>query len=60
MESYINVFSKLPDEDAYPIMDMIWKALEKQGLDFGQDAEMSIRIYDDNFEGEYDGEEYDS
>ena len=41
-------------------MDMIWKALEKQGLDFGQDAEMSIRIYDDNFEGEYDGEEYDS
>ena len=60
MESYINVFSKLPDEDAYPIMDMIRKALEKQGLDFGQDAEMSIRIYDDNFDGEYDGEEYDS
>ena len=60
MESYINVFSKLPDEDAYPIMDMVWKALDKRGLDFGQDAEMSIRIYDDNFDGEYDGEEYDS
>ena len=60
MESYINVFSKLPDEDAYPIMDMIWKALDKQWFDYGQDAEMSIRIYDDNFKGEYDGEEYDS
>ena len=41
------------------IRDRVWEALDRAGIKLSQDAELSIRIYDDEYEGDFDGQEYD-
>ena len=60
MEGYLNLFEHIPEDEHSHISNKIWEALDRAGIELSQDAELSIRIYDDNYEGEYDGEEYDS
>ena len=59
MESYLNLFEQIPEDEHSRISNMIWEALDRAGIELSQDAELSIRIYDDEYEGEYDGQEYD-
>ena len=59
MESYLNLFEHIPEDEHSRISNMIWEALDRAGIELSQDAELSIRIYDDEYEGEFDGQEYD-
>ena len=59
MESYLNLFEHIPEDEHNHISNKIWEALDRAGIKLSQDAELSIRIYDDEYEGEYDGEEPD-
>ena len=51
--------SKSQKDEHSRISNMIWEALDRAGIELSQDAELSIRIYDDEYEGEFDGQEYD-
>ena len=51
--NYINFSSVIPDKDLHPITKLIWEALDKQNIITSDDAELSIRIYDDSDLGEY-------
>ena len=59
MENYLNLFEHIPEDEHNHISNKIWEALDRAGIELSQDAELSIRIYDDEYEGEYDGQEYD-
>ena len=59
MESYLNLFENITEDEHTRISNMIWEALDRAGIKLSQDAELSIRIYDDEYEGEFDGQEYD-
>ena len=60
LDGYINIWEVIPEDEHNHISNKIWEALDRAGIKLSQDAELSVRIYDDNYEGEYDGEEYDS
>ena len=60
MENYLNLFEHIPEDEHNHISNKVWEALDRAGIKLSQDAELSIRIYDDEYEGEYDGQEYDS
>ena len=47
MESYLNLFEHIPEDEHSRISNMIWEALDRAGIELSQDAELSIRIYDD-------------
>ena len=59
MENYLNLFEHIPEDEHNHISNKIWEALDRAGIELSQDAELSIRIYDDEYEGEFDGREYD-
>ena len=59
MEGYLNLFEQIPEDEHSRISNMIWEALDRAGIELSQDAELSIRIYDDEYEGDFDGREYD-
>jgi len=44
--SEINVCEMLPDEILFPIITQIWEALEQEGVNTSDNAELSIRIHD--------------
>jgi len=60
MENYLNLFEHIPEDEHNHISNKIWEALDRAGIKLNQDAELSIRIYDDEYEGNFDGQEYDS
>ena len=60
MESYLNLYEHIPEDEHSHISNKIWEALDRAGIKLSQDAELAIRIYDDNYDGEFDGQEYDS
>ena len=60
MENYLNLFEHIPEDEHNHISNKIWEALDRAGIKLNQDAELSIRIYDDEYEGDFDGQEYDS
>ena len=60
MENYLNLFEHIPEDEHNHISNKIWEALDRAGIELSQDAELSIRIYDDEYQGEFDGQEYDS
>ena len=60
MENYLNLFEHIPEDELSHISNKIWEALDRAGIKLSQDAELAVRIYDDNYEGEYDGSDYDS
>ena len=57
MESYLNLFEHIPEDEHNHISNKIWEALDRAGIELSQDAELSIRIYDDelteNVENDY-------
>jgi len=59
LDGYINLWEVIPEDKHSKLANLIWKALDEEGITLSQDAELSIRIYDDEYEGEYDGQEYD-
>ena len=59
MENYLNLFEHIPEDEHNHISNKIWEALDRAGIELSQDAELSIRIYDDEYEGDFDGQEYD-
>ena len=44
---YINLWEVLPEDKHSKIADQIWKALDEEGITLTNDAELSIRIYDE-------------
>lgn len=59
MEQYLNLFEHIPEDEHNHISNKIWESLSRAGIELSQDAELSIRIYDDEYEGDFDGQEYD-
>ena len=59
MENYLNLFEHIPEDEHNHISNKVWEALDRAGIKLSQDAELSIRIYDDEYEGDFDGREYD-
>ena len=49
----INVFEVLPAEDSKTIANLIWKLLDKAGIETTKDAELQIEVYDE--EEDYHG-----
>ena len=47
LEGYINLWEVLPKDKHSKIAKQIWKALDDEGITLTQDAELSIRIYDE-------------
>ena len=45
-ENEINICEVLPDKVLFPIITQIWEALEKEGINTSDDAELEIKIYD--------------
>ena len=45
---YINIIEVLPEEVSHKISTLIWEALDKQNIITSDDAELSIRVYDDD------------
>ena len=46
----ISVFEVLPEEDSKTIADLIWKLLDKAGIETTKDAELQIEVYAAIFE----------
>ena len=47
LEGYINLWEVLPEDKHSEIANIIWEALDEEGITLTQDAELSIRIYDE-------------
>ena len=47
LEGYINLWEVLPEDKHSKIANQIWKALDEEGIKLTNDAELSIRIYDE-------------
>ena len=47
LEGYINLWEVLPRDKHSKIADQIWIALDDEGITLTNDAELSIRIYDE-------------
>jgi len=43
----INVFEVLSEEDSKTIADLIWKLLDKGGIETTKDAELQIEVYNE-------------
>ena len=41
----INVCEVLSDKDLHTIADLIWKALDKAGIETSDDAELSLKVH---------------
>ena len=47
LDGYINLWEVLPEDKHSKIANIIWEALDEEGITLTQDAELSIRIYDE-------------
>ena len=54
MEQYLNLFEHIPEDEHNHISNKIWESLDRAGIELSQDAELSIRIYDDNLKQNID------
>ena len=48
MSDYINIIEVLPEEVSHKISTLIWDSLDKENIITSDDAELSIRVYDDD------------
>ena len=46
LEGYINLWEVIPEDKHSKLANLIWEALDDEGITLTQDAELSIRIYD--------------
>ena len=44
----INVFEVLSEEDSKTIANLIWKLLDKAGIETTKDAALQVEVYDDD------------
>tara|TARA_R100001082_G_scaffold110989_1_gene92739 strand:+ start:4323 stop:4538 length:216 start_codon:yes stop_codon:yes gene_type:complete len=49
-QDYINLWEVIPEDKHSQIANRIWEALDDEGIALSQDAELSIRIYDEDAE----------
>ena len=47
LDGYINLWEVIPEDKHSKLANLIWKALDEEGITLTQDAELSIRIYDE-------------
>ena len=47
LEGYINLWEVLPEDKHKKIADQKWKALDDEGITLTNEAELEIRIYDE-------------
>ena len=47
LDGYINLWEVLPEDKHSKLANLIWEALDEEGITLSQDAELSIRIYDE-------------
>ena len=47
LDGYINLLEVIPEDKHSKLANQIWKALDDEGITLTQDAELSIRIYDE-------------
>jgi D-aminopeptidase len=46
LEGYINLWEVIPEDKHSKLANLIWEALDEEGITLTQDAELSIRVYD--------------
>jgi len=46
-QKYYNLYEHIPEDEHNHISNKIWEAFERAGIKLSQDAELSIRIYDE-------------
>ena len=49
-QKYYNLYQHIPEDEHSHISNKIWEAFERAGIKLSQDAELSIRVYDDDEE----------
>ena len=47
LDGYINLWEVLPEDKHSKISNLIWKALDDEGITLTKEAELEIRIYDE-------------
>ena len=47
LDGYINLWEVLPEDKHSKIAKLIWKALDDEGITLTNEAELEIRIYDE-------------
>ena len=47
MSKYYNLYEHIPEDEHAHISNKIWEAFDRAGIKLSQDAELSIRVYDD-------------
>ena len=47
LDGYINLWEVIPEGKHSKLANLIWEALDDEGITLTQDAELSIRIYDE-------------
>ena len=47
LDGYINLWEVLPEDKHSKISNLIWKALDDEGITFTNEAELESRIYDE-------------
>ena len=50
LDGYINLWEVIPEDKHSKLANLIWEALDKEGITLTQDAELSIRIYDERLD----------
>ncbi len=46
-EKVINLWEVIPEDEHSHISNKIWEALDRAGIELSQDAELSIKVYDE-------------
>ena len=46
-QKYYNLYEHIPEDEHSHISNKIWEAFDRAGIKLSQDAELSIRVYDD-------------
>tara|TARA_A100001388_G_scaffold27327_1_gene17637 strand:+ start:6070 stop:6252 length:183 start_codon:yes stop_codon:yes gene_type:complete len=46
LDGYINLWEVIPEDKHSKLANLIWQALDDEGITLTQDAELSIRVYD--------------
>ena len=59
MSKYYNLYEHIPEDEHSHISNKIWEAFERAGIKFSQDAEISVRVYDDDDYLDSQSEGYD-
>ena len=47
LDGYINLWEVIPENKHSKLANLIWEALDDEGITLTQDAELSIRVYDE-------------